>query len=408
MSRARRLPFVITGLAEFTTFLVVFAVSRDLAERGESLLTLGLFGGGFTLIYAFASVIGGLLADRYSRFGLMAGGGIVTLVATAMGALGGAHAAYFSVAFGLGFFYPPLIASLTQFGARRQARPQPAFLRFCVCWNIGLICGQGTGGWLFLFGSAWPFYAALGAAALNLVLLVTARSCFEVRFEDNVTASGSTSQSQSASFQKLAWIANLSGAFSMSIVFNLFPRLAVDLGLPSDEHGAILAITRVTTIVVYFLMYLSTSWHHNFGTAIASQAVAVVGTILVSQATGTITLSLGLIGLSQLAGYNYFASLYYSTTGSSEARRGLASGLHEASLGLGFAFGAVGGGFIGFVAGPRTPYLAAAGVIALAAIVQIVIYFRGRANDRADDRLDPSLSASSGSNLRSSQPTRQP
>ena len=411
MSTARRLPFVITALAEFTAFLIIFAISRDLAERGESLLTLGLFGGGFTFIYALASLSGGHLADRCSRFGLMVGGTLVTVGATAIGSLGGGAVAYFSVALGLGFIYPPLIASLTQLEARRHVGLNPALIRFCVSWNVGLICAQGTGGWLFRFDPLWPFYAAFGVALVNLVLLVTARSCFATqKSESTVTAPVSTSQDQSrsAKFQKLAWVANLAGAFLMSIVFNLFPRLAVDLDIPADEHGTILATTRVTTIAMYFLMYLTSFWRHRFGTALASQCVAIGGAILVSQATGTAMLTVGFVGISQLAGYNYFASLYYSTSGSSADRRGAATGLHEASLGLGFAVGAVGGGLLGVVAGPRTPYSAAAAVIALSAVVQTVLYVRHVAKNRSGERLDPPLSAPAGANLRASQPTRRP
>ncbi len=79
----------------------------------------------------------------------------------------------------------------------------------------------------------------------------------------------------------------------------------------------------------------------------------------------------GLVGLAQLVGYNYFASLYYSTTGVTEERRGTASGIHEFTLSIGFAAGAMGGGFLGHFAGNRAPYRLAAAFILVLLIVQL-------------------------------------
>ena len=46
----------------------------------------------------------------------------------------------------------------------------------------------------------------------------------------------------------MSWIANFGGTFSISIVLYLLPKLLVELHVPSDEHGLMLAIGR--TIVI--------------------------------------------------------------------------------------------------------------------------------------------------------------
>ena len=80
---------------------------------------------------------------------------------------------------------------------------------------------------------------------------------------------------------------------------------------------------------------------------------------------------MGLVSLAQLMGYNYFASLYYSTTGVTEERRGAASGMHEFTLSVGFAAGAAGGGMFGQFFGIRAPYQLAAAFIFALLILQL-------------------------------------
>jgi predicted MFS family arabinose efflux permease len=80
------------------------------------------------------------------------------------------------------------------------------------------------------------------------------------------------------------------------------------------------------------------------------------------------------VGLGLLGGYNYFASLYYSTTGSKSHRKGLASGIHEATLSIGFAAGSMAGGVAGHLAGVRAPYVLGMAVIAFLVVIQIILY----------------------------------
>jgi hypothetical protein len=89
-------------------------------------------------------------------------------------------------------------------------------------------------------------------------------------------------------------------------------------------------------------------------------------------------IGLGLAAINLLRGYNYVASLYYSTAGGGPKRQGLASGIHEATLALGFAMGSIAGGLFAWVAEAfsdvlpplliqRSPY-----VLAIAAIVVLL------------------------------------
>jgi len=127
---------------------------------------------------------------------------------------------------------------------------------------------------------------------------------------------------------------------------------------------------------LYLIMYRSTFWHYRFSPSLASQVLAAAGLILVVWTSSVAVLAFGLALVGQLAGYNYFASLYYSTAGSSDERRGLAASLHEATLAIGMAAGTLGGGLVGAAASARAPYALAAATIVTLAIIQCAAYLR--------------------------------
>jgi MFS family permease len=273
--------------------------------------------------------------------------------------------------------YPAVIAWLSHSQESQQRTPviSQTLIRFCLAWNLGMICGQISGGWLFPFGRHWPIALAMTLAAADLVLvLMTGRGPAETIPEP--TPRKDPTQPLSAAFAKLSWISNLGGSFSISMVFHLFPKLAVELGIPAQRHGTMLVAVRTVVIIIYLLMHTTRFWHHRFSTALTAQAAAVAGLLVLSLASTQAGLLAGLAGLGLLVGYNYFASLYYSTTGSGAENKGAASGIHEATLATGLAAGSFAGGIVGSLAGIRAPYLLAACVIATMATLQIVVYLR--------------------------------
>ncbi len=116
---------------------------------------------------------------------------------------------------------------------------------------------------------------------------------------------------------------------------------------------------------------------------------AVAGLLIVVLTHSIWQIGLGLAALGVLVGYNYFASLYYSMAGGGPKRQGLASGIHEASLGFGFAMGSIAGGLFArlteafdHVLPPiliqRSPYLLAISVITVLLALQGRMYRRRR------------------------------
>src|SRR5262249_34028652 len=142
------------------------------------------------------------------------------------------------------------------------------------------------------------------------------------------------------------------------------------------DHGKLLASWRGIVIGTYLLMDRTSHWHYRLDSALASQGLAACGLFVIARSESSTTLLVGLTLLGQLVGYNYFSGLFYSTAGSSDQRRVLAAGIHEATLAGGMAIGTMAGGIVGSVCGHRMPYMLAAVVMLGLMIVQSAAWWR--------------------------------
>ena len=386
-------------LTDMVSVILIFTVDRDLAERGADLMTLGLIGGAMAMAFAVSCLVFGSLSDRIGRWPLALGGIGLTVLATS-GCLVFSppswvyFGAYWLAGLASGMYFPAVLAFLSQQGERRSrlrgiSRP---LVIFCFAWNGGVISGVVVAGQLFAWGRAWPIGVALVASGLNLLVLLLALAwpgrqpvATAVQSDRDMLRH----QELSVFFSRLAWTANLGGAFSMSMVFHLLPRLMVDLEIAADNHAWLIMFCRGCVLATYVLLYRLAFWHYRFYFPMVTQLLAVAGLVVVILAHSMWQIGLGLAPLGVLVGYNYFASLYYSTAGGGPERQGLVSGIHEASLGFGFAMGSIAGGLFArlteafghvlpSVLVQRSPYVLAVSVIAVLLVLQGRMYRRRR------------------------------
>ena len=396
--RLKPLLYLICILADFCGFVVVFAVSRNLAEQQESLWYLGLAGGAFAGSSGVANVLGGWVSHRFdSRIVFLFGALTVLLAVVACGTADTSTAwflpRYCLLGVGLGSVYPTLIGWLNrdQDAHANRRGVSRTLIIFCVSWNFGMMAGQMTSGALFSKGPEWAYGVAFGAAVVMLALAILAawlvtlsdRSQKAIRVDDasdptqaNVPELDRELLVRAAGFKRLSWIANLGGTFGGSLIFHLLPDLAVSIGVPADNHGGLLGYWRSIVIVMYLAMHVSTYWHYRFSTSIIAQALGVVGLLAIAWAESATLLFVGLTLQGLLSGYNYFSGLFYSTAGSSQERRTLAAGLHEATLAVGMSSGTILGGALGTWFGPRVPWFFAAAVLSGLIMIQLIIWSR--------------------------------
>jgi MFS family permease len=376
--------YLICGLTDFSAFVLVFTVSRRLADAHAQPWFLGAIGAGFAFAAALASLVGGWLASRANARAVFVSGavaiglGIALCIAADPGSLWFLPC-YWLAGIGLGLLYPPLIGWLNQGDdahANRQGVSRRLIL-FCVAWNVGMMSGQLAGGSLYMFGSRESLGAALAVAVLNVVAAFVAAG--RASRLPPVGPAGAEPVHAAAAlatgFKRLSWIANLGGVFGASLVIHLLPDVMASLEIAPEAHGRLLACWRVVIIATYLLMYGVGFWHYRLGVSLASQAIGAAGLVVIAQAESAGMLLVGLALQGQLVGNNYFSGLYYSTAGSSDQGRALAAGIHEATLASGMAIGTIVGGALGSLINHRLPYLLAAIVILVLMTAQSVVWW---------------------------------
>ena len=370
-----------------------FAMTRLFAEQGAPLYTLGSLAGVAYLSYGLGSVASGRFSDAIGRRRVIALGAGLSLCFLYVASLG-TRLAFLLTMTGLvggaiSMVFPPLIAWLSEREADTGLGPARSrvLIAFCIAWNIGTVLGALCGGLLFAVSHKLPLLTALLFMAALLVLALRTDGAGEQDPFGEEESSDATALPVSPagaepappvrvrkSFAYLGWIANIGGAFNMSAILFLFPSLAAHLGISSSVHGLMLATSRLTMIAVYFLLHLTLFWRYRLSAAFGAQFLAAAGVLLLARGGSVPVLTAGLVLASVLTGYNYFASIFYSTTGFGAEKKGTASGLHEASLAAGFGGGAVAGGILGSLQGLRAPYRLGLWVLLALWLIQCCVY----------------------------------
>jgi len=391
--------YLICVLADFAGFVVVFAVSRGLAEQDAELWYLGLAGAAFAGSSGVANVLSGWASHRFDSRYVFVGGAVTVAVAVAACGLGNTTSLWFLPRYcllgvGLGTLYPTLIGWLNrdQDAHSNRRGVSRTLILFCVSWNVGMMSGQMTSGALFSWSPQLAYGVAFAVASVNVLLAIAAArlvaqsvrepfgSATKSTHADVEPVSDPGQVEVAGRFKQLSWIANLGGTFGGSLIFHLLPEMAVSIGVPADDHGSLLAYWRGVVIATYLLMHFFGFWHYRMSTSIVSQLLGVLGLLMIAQAQSAVVLFIGLTLHGQLAGYNYFSGLFYSTAGSSRNRRTMAAGIHEATLAIGMSSGTILGGVLGSQIGPRAPWFLAATVLLVLVGLQLFAWWRWQAS----------------------------
>src|SRR5262245_51673807 len=113
-ARLRPVLYIMCVLTDFAAFVVVFAVSRGLAERGAEPWVLGVAGAGLSFSAGVGSFLGGWLSHRFDgRVVCLSGAACIVVSVSACAMIDLLNSwffpCYWLLGIGLGFLYPPLI-----------------------------------------------------------------------------------------------------------------------------------------------------------------------------------------------------------------------------------------------------------------------------------------------------------
>ncbi|MDP6449699.1 MAG: MFS transporter [Lentisphaeria bacterium] len=378
----KRQLYVVTFLVDATCGAFVFAVGRLLAEESASLLNLGVVGAGAAAGWAIVALPAGQLSDRCGRRFTAVLGASLLLICT-VGSLAFQNyreiflAFYFFCGIGAGASYAGLIPWFGDLdsGASRKDKTR-TLMMFCFAWNLGLLGGKTAAGLLFVVNAFAPivFAVLLSVAALILLLRLPSDASAPESAPELALPAMATDQRLSVAFGRMCWVANIAGTCCVGIVMYLLSDLAVALDVSAPGQGLILGVMRVAVMVTYLVMHRSAFWHHRLKVIIGARLLGLAGLAVVCVATGSLGLLIGLSSLGCMLGFNYFSSLYYATSGSSDCRRGRACAVVEFTLSLGIVMGTLLGGFAGAALGVRAPYQMAFVVVVVMFILELLVF----------------------------------
>ena len=377
MTTKRQL-YVATFLIDGACGAFVFSVGRLLAEESVGLLGLGAVGAGVSVGWAVVALPAGQLSDRCGRR-LTVLLGVSLLLISTVGSLafqnfrGPFLAFYFFCGAGAGASYAGLIPWLGDLdsGASRKDKTR-TLMMFCFAWNLGLLGGKTAAGLLFVVDPFAPVVLAVVLSGAALILLLRLPS--HASAPELAPPPMAVDQRLSIAFGRMCWVANIAGTCCVGIVMYLLSDLAVALDVSAPGQGLILGGMRVAIMLTYLGMHRADFWHHRFKVIIGARLLGLAGLAVVCVSTGSLGLLIGLSSLGCMLGFNYFSSLYYATSGSSDSRRGRACAAVEFTGSLGVVMGTLLGGVSGAAFGFRAPYQMAIVVVVVMFILELLVF----------------------------------
>ena len=252
-------------------------------------------------------------------------------------------------------------------------------LRFCLAWNLGIMLGQGSGGFLFPRPHG-PVIAYLLCSASMLAVALLAwrmkpapRDGGAVRAQTSVT-NAVTDRRAARWFAAMGWTGLFGCTFTLALLMFVFPKLAVSLGISSQWHGLMLVGHRLLSMGIYFVLHATQFWRYRLTTSLAAHAFGIGALALLVLCKSTPLIFIGVVATALLPGTVYYLGIFYGANAFSDQRKGWAGSIHETIIAIGVCAGALLGGYIGDRFGVRAPFIVAIWLVFLLALVQLLIY----------------------------------
>lgn len=375
--------FISAFLADLALGAVLLSLPLLLIYKfGAGSLTLGLFGALGSLIYSLGVIAAGRLSDRFDRKNIILSGCVlflaVYLILPFLKELRYVFLIYVFGAISMSLFWPIIQSWLSQ--GLNKTNLISSLKNFNVCWSAGLAIGFLTAGFLFLFNNKYPFF--FGAALIAVVIVVIMRQPVISEIMDGPVKKAflETKKDRPKSAEKfllIAWCANFVSWYVVGLVRHLFPKLGSELGYSSSEIGFFAFLMFLAQTVMFLLLGRTHKWHYRLFPLIALQVLSIAALLTLAFNSKTVYFIPAMLCLGLSIGMTYFSSIFYSLYGFID--KGKKSGIHESFIGLGGLFGPLVGGIAAHTFGVRAPYVTAAVLLAVAIIVESILY---RKSDR--------------------------
>jgi len=373
--------FLFFATVAFAVDCLVFAAALSEAmlavdRMHATELQLGLLGAAVALGYAVPCIFTGVISERLGRRSLClaatAGIAAVCFVEPHLSTMGALCAAGALRMVATGFFWPPVMAWLTE--TTDSDSFSETLGRYNVCWAVGILVGFFAGGWTYQrLGpvAAFHFTAWLAVAAFAFLLLATPRRMVQHQRPHGME------EGDARAFVRQGFLLNLCGCFTTSLILYVFPKL-VEGRLEAGVQGTLHAVRMGGTVLAFAVMSSTRAWHFRRWPMWLGLGALLAGLALCAAARSLPLFAVAFAVTGAGAGTVYMLSAYYALA--LMRTKGLAGGIQETLIGVGYFTGPMFGGVAGALAGPRTALAAA--LIPLAAMLPAVWVRRSAASRR--------------------------
>jgi MFS family permease len=262
----------------------------------------------------------------------------------------------------IGAFYPSFEAFIGDHSPHGELRKNLAF--FNMGWSIGGALFATMSGFLFAGRAAYPFLAAAVLAIMGIGLVIRwsrlPACCFG--------GEEATPQAQEGpgALLLISRVGHFLGFFGLSIMRNIFPRLAFDMGMTAGTIGLLTGMVLVGQGCGMLLSGIGPWWRGKLWVPILAQLTMAAVGLTVFMASSKPMLGTAMFVLGLASGVSCTGALYYGMQ--SRSRMGSSTGIYESLIAAAFIGGSFLGGLTAQLISMRSPYIMFASMALLAAL----------------------------------------
>ncbi|MBA7541061.1 hypothetical protein ES705_33368 [subsurface metagenome] len=286
-----RVILILAFLADMAAGSILFGLFRWVADKNppaES-LQLGLIGASGSLAYFLSCRYVARLGAYLEGLRMPVLGIVISIAALVLLNMNGSIWAMYLLwplmisSWSLIF---PSITGWIRYGRSGKALRAALFL-FCIAWMSGITFGAFLGSRLYALdgpdmGVRHVYLACIGIYLICLVLLlVSGRKPRSKQEPIGEEPPREVDSKLAGAFMRVGWLGNILLMFCGVVLFNLFNKLATDLGIPPAAHGWLLVAFRIAALITAGVMIVSLFWHHRWWSFLVAQGIAVAGLCVV-------------------------------------------------------------------------------------------------------------------------------
>ena len=351
-------------------FALVF-YSHD--KFGADAFQASLFGSLYSLSYLFCCSFGGKLLQKIPPLNSI----IASLCCCIIGLFlminaPSLHVAYVIETFigiFVAFYWPQLMGWLSQGLEDKQLSHATSFFNFS--WSTGTIIAPFLAGCLSDINSAYPIYACLCAAIVNLLYVTIASRGLEKDAVTSPTKEANTTaetEDHSPLIRFPSWYGLICAWFAIGFIYNAYPLMAEQaLNYSRQSIGNFILLRALLATIMMTAMGFCAFWQFRYWQLVAGHALLAVNMLMFGYAKSLAGI-LPLIAISGvLCAHSYTNSMFHGISGCQ--KRTFRMAVHEALLSIGTV---IGGALTGWLF-EKTRSIAICGQVVAAVILSAVV-----------------------------------